>query len=244
MEHKEIKAVFFDCWSTLISFSEKRKDWNTVPLKRHFCGKNEVDWDEVDSFAEQFFQKYYQSAKYEITYDQFLKLIITIFSLKLDCPLHQLNFEVLDGLDPQPIPGIEMFLEYLKKRNCFTAILSDTIYDTSASYDLVKRLIPSSEFAYFFGSCEIGCKKPDPDFFRAGIARSHMDMSSSVYIGDRFCQDVFGSYVSGFSHSVWMNRKGKPKENYANQCDIHLPIYTEVSSYEELFSVFEKGELL
>lgn len=244
MENKELKAVFFDCWSTVISFAEKQKDWNTAPLKRHAKNNSDIDWSKVDAFSDEFFGQYYSTTKYEIKYNQFLNLIITLFHIELDCPLEQMNHEVLMGLDPKPIQGIEEFLSYLDCHGLYYAILSNTIYEDEDSFSLVKRLVPSSNFRYFFGSSDVGVKKPDPSFFHAAIKPSGFLPEQSIYIGDTFYQDVYGSYKAGFCHSIWINTRNKKKEAYASFCDVTLPRYTEVKDYHELVGLFQKGEFL
>ncbi len=241
MKNNDLKAVFFDCWSTVISFAEKQPDWNTAPLKRHAKNNSDIDWAKVDSFSCDFFDRYYATTKFEIKYNQFLNLIITLFHIEIDCPLSELNHEVFQGLDPKPIKGIEAFLSYLTKHGLYHAILSNTIYEDADSFSLVKRLIPSSDFGYFFGSSNVGVKKPDSVFFQTAVKPSGFLLEQSMYIGDTFYQDVFGSYSAGFRNSVWINTRKKKKEAYSSFCDISIPMFTEVSDYDELISLFEKG---
>lgn len=241
MESKRIRAVFFDCWSTVISFSEKRKDWNTAPLKRHAVDCGKIDWDKVDQVSDSFFSRYYQTTKYEIKYTQFLQCLVNLFSIRLDCNLNQLNHEVLDGLDPKPIQGIGNFLSFLEENKIYYAILSNTIYEDEDSMEVIRRLIPKSNFGYFFGSGNIGVKKPDPLFFQAASAPSGIPLADSIYIGDTFYQDVFGSSRAGFAKSVWLNTRGKDKSVYSSLCDVDDVEYVEARDYDELLIKFREG---
>lgn len=241
MESKKIRAVFFDCWSTVISFSEKRKDWNTAPLKRHALDYDRIDWASVDQTADSFFSRYYQTTKYEIKYNQFLQCMMNLYSIRLDCDMEFLNREVLDGLDPKPIQGIGNFLSYLERHNIYHAILSNTIYEDEDSMNVINRLIPSNHFSYFFGSGNVGVKKPDPLFFQAASRPSGIPLSDSMYIGDTFYQDVFGSNQAGFAKSVWLNTRNKDKSVYSSLCDVDSVDYVEVKDYDELLAKFGKG---
>jgi len=240
------KAVFFDCWSTVLTFEEKRKDWNTAPLKRHVRESSSVDWASIDEFVDGFFKRYYQShLDYEISARSFLTLLLRRYHLTLDCSLEMAENEILDGLNPQPVKGIEAFLKTLEKKGIPYYILSNTIYPEEDSFRRVKEKLPDSRFEAFFGSSAIGVKKPNPDFFQTALSYFEQPIGESVYIGDAYYQDVYGSFCSGFALSVWLNWKGKKKdESFVPKNEREAVRYREVRSYDELTEALEKGLLL
>ena len=242
MGDNKLKAVFFDCWSTVISFCEKRKDWNTAPLKNHAINYDSLDWNKIDEFSDKFFKDYYSTTMYDIKYSQFLKLVTRLFSIELNDSIENIQHEVLNGLNPQPIKGIETFLNYLKEQGYYYAVLSNTIYEDEDNEKVIKEKVPTSEFKFFYGSSNIGVKKPDPLFFLTASNASNIPLSQAMYIGDTFYQDVYGSYKAGFKYSIWLNSRNKEKEVYKHLCDVDEPKYKEVKDYYELLELFKNGE--
>ena len=108
------KAVFFDCWDTLISFKMKTATWNIDCLKRHSLNSKQVDWDDINLFANSFLKSYLQSGSlYEIQAEQFLNLIVINFKLNLDCTIKECVHEILSSLSPTAIPYADLFLDIL-----------------------------------------------------------------------------------------------------------------------------------
>lgn len=244
MEKQRIEAVFFDCWDTLISFECKEKRWNILSLKKHCRNKEEVDWDEVFEFSEQFFHQYYEAhTLIEIDILAILSLLVKYFHLELDCPVEVCSHEILCYLDPKPIQGISDFLSYLDFCHIPYYILSNTVYPSEDTMALIQRLIPDHHFGFFLGSKEVGVKKPNPLFFQTGLRMAYKTPENSAYIGDAFLQDVYGSNQAHFALSVWLNHKGKKKSAYGLSEEIvHNTSCLEVSSYAELLSKWKENE--
>ena len=244
MNHFKPKAVFFDCWSTLITFHVKDEDWNTHALKEHTLNRDTVDWAKVDSFADDFFDGYYAShSAYEITAHQFLSLLVRLFGLTLDTDIDTLTHDILTHLDPEPVKGIGDFLHYLDKEGIYYAVLSNTIYNDDDTLALIRKLIPAANPGFFLGSSDLGVKKPNPDFFRAGVLPTGYALADSMYVGDAFYQDVMGSHNAGFGASIWLNWKEKDFRGIENEPWAKDVRYTEVRSYDELREKIEKGQL-
>jgi FMN phosphatase YigB (HAD superfamily) len=171
-------------------------------------------------------------------------LLTRLFHIDLDCSLPECAREILSGLDPKPLPGADAFLTYLDRSSCFYAILSNTLYGEEESLDLVRSLYPHHSFGYYFGSADVGVKKPNPLFFQAGVALSGKDIHHCVYIGDSFFQDINGASQAGFGKAFWLNWKKlsltNPQDQLLQKCVQHQ----EVASYDELLACFQKGEAL
>ncbi len=241
MIKKDLDAVFFDCWDTLISFECPEKKWNILSLYQHSINKDEIDWEKVYEFSEQFFDGYYRSRlNYEIDILAVLRLFVTYFGIVLDCPLEVCTHEILIHLSPKPIDGIDQFLTYLDENGIYYSVLSNTIYSSDDTMALIDKLVPNHHFGFFLGSKDIGVKKPNPIFFQTGVKKAKQEIGKSIYIGDTFYQDVIGSFVSGFKSSVWLNHKGK-EPTFFERADLTDKIkYIEVDSYHSLISALEE----
>jgi len=241
MKKSDARGVFFDCWNTVITFCEKDKNWNVLPLINHCINNENINWDEVKNFSAGFFREYYPSRlNFEINGLQYLNLMVTMFGIKLNCSLETCYHEILSGLDPEPVEGIKQFLSFLKEKGIYFAILSNTIYSDEDTLKIIDRLIPDNGFGFFFGSASVGVKKPNPWFFQAGVIKAGFKPEDCIYIGDAFYQDAYGSYQSGFAHSIWLNWKHESNERHLKLIDKPFE-YTEVSSYQELMERMNNG---
>ena len=118
------KAVFFDCWDTVITFSTKIDNWNQDPLLRHIVEKNQIDIDAINKFISNFLNSYYSSLSlYEIEAEQLYNLVLTTFNLHLDCTVSACSKEILSNLNPKPVEGIDRFLKCLDNDDIYYAIL-------------------------------------------------------------------------------------------------------------------------
>lgn len=243
MENNKINAVFFDCWDTLISFTCDEPRWNILSLEKHCTNHEAIDWDEVFRFSEEIFRKYYQSRLlFELDIIAILSLFQKYFGMELDCPIEECSHEILCYLSPKPIEGIGEFLSFLEEKGIPYYILSNTIYQTEDTLEILKRLIPDHTFGFFLGSKEVGVKKPNPVFFQIGVRMAKKNISEAMYIGDAFFQDVIGSTDAGFATSVWLNHKNKERrcpDGYLLPKDC-----LEVHSYAELIEKIKENDLL
>ncbi len=238
------RAVFFDCWDTLISFKSKTPSWNIACLEKHSINKTEIDWAQVALFTEQFFRRYFRSSNgYEIKDSQLLTLLCHNFHIKLDCSVDDCVHEVLLSLDPQPVEGIERFLSLLNEDEIYHAVLSNTIYDSDDTFKLVNKLLPENGLSFFLGSAEVGVKKPNPLFFNTGLKMSGFRPSESVYIGDSFLADVQGANLSLFSNVIWLNFSKKDVTQFSDLPTYLGLRYVEVSSYDEVINLYKEGKL-
>ncbi len=245
-EKNSDKAVFFDCWDTVIQFATKYENWNSLPLFRHSVNREEINWDEVDAFLKKFFDEYYSTnEKYEIFDFQIYHLLCRYFGIKLDCSIAECTTEILGNLSPSPMPGVSEFLSLLDKDGIYYAILSNTCYDEDISFDLVKKQLPTSNFKLFAASDVVGVKKPNPLFFEVGLKMSQKLPENSVYIGDNIFADVYGSNRAHFNNSIWLNAKGKDidKVFVDKNIDFRKLNFTECRSYRDVIDLYKEGRL-
>ncbi len=245
MKEQKRKAVFFDCWDTVISFREKVRTWNTEPLKKHCRNRDRVDFSEVEAFSDSFLGKYLSApGLYEITAEQFLGLLVERFHLELDCPVPECVREILCYLLPEPMPGIEKFLAALDDDEVPYAILSNTIYGEKETFDIVQKLLPKANFRFLLGSSTFGIKKPYELFFETGMARLDAKPEEAIYIGDSFYADVWGANRAGMNNAIWLNSRKKDKERFRPYIDdFDTLTYLECQDYEEVLLHYRKGDL-
>lgn len=246
MDNSEQRAVFFDCWDTVISFREKIRTWNTEPLKKHCRNRDRIDFSKVEAFSDAFFEAYFKSGSpYEITACQFLNLIVQNFDLELDCALTDCVHEILFYLLPEPMEGLQDFLDLLEGNGIPYAILSNTIYDEDDTAEIVHKLLPKANFRFLLGSSSIGVKKPNPLFFKTGMKRMGVLPENSLYIGDSFMADVVGANRAEMNGAIWLNWRRREKEQFRSYAESEYASLrmTECHSYREVIERFARGEL-
>lgn len=234
---KKIQGVFFDCWDTLLEFHMLEKRWNVLALEGHAINKDDISWEEVYSFSEDFFHSYYSSRlNYELRVNEILNLFVNQFSIRLDCPIETVTHEILKYLSPERVEGADEFLSFLELNKITYACLSNTIYPVDDTRALLEKFYPTHKFPLVLASYEIGVKKPNPLFFKTGVKNLNLDISDCIYVGDKLYQDCFGSYQSGFGKSIylnWKNDKEKQILSFPKHVSLDFP-YLEVKSYDEL----------
>lgn len=241
----KIKAVFFDCWDTLIKFNKSCEDWNIRPIYNHCINKNDYDWDIINEQVLNFLIEYYTKNKdYEIKADSLINLLIRYYDMKLDCSIDDCFVEILNYQDPSPIDGVETFLKYLDDHNIYYAVMSNTIYSSSKTKDLLDSLIPDNNFRFFLGSYEIGVKKPNKLFFKVGAHPSGFDLKECCYIGDSFLEDVYGSHKAGFGYSIWLNTRKLDISNYEQISKEIDGKYKDFEDYYQFISYLESNKVV
>ena len=245
MEINENRAVFFDCWDTLIRFKADDERWNLRPLYNHCINKDSIDWDQVFSFLESFIKKYYFSRSlYEIPVEAIHNLVRMNFDILLDCTVEQTGKEVLSYLNPEPVDNVSDFLCELEKLSIPYYVLSNTIYPMKETKDVIEKHLPGHKFGFVLASKDIGVKKPNELFFTTGVHMANKELLNSIYIGDAFFQDVYGSNKAGFNNSVWLNHKGKKAEvEYERHPGLDKIDYLEVDGYNSLIEILKDNKL-
>ena len=239
-----LKAVFFDCWDTLIRFETKTSSWNTQCLEKHSKNHQQVDWEKVHAFANDFLMKYlHDESIYEIQAVQFLTMLTNLFKIELDCPVSVCVHEILSLLSPSPLANVEDFLDLLNRDGIFHAVLSNTIYDAKESFDLLNHLLPKNGLSFFLGSSEIGVRKPSSLFFEAGLSKAGFEKHNSIYIGDSLVEDVFGSRKAGFHKSIWLNWKKADYIDSNRRSLSEMKSVVVVSSYHEIINLYKEARL-
>ena len=128
------------------------------------------------------------------------------------------------------IPGAEELLKKLQGE-CRLFICSNGTAVVQAGR--LKSAGISPFFEEIFISEEIGCNKPDPEFFRRCFERiPDFDRERCIIIGDSLSSDILGGINAGIK-TCWFNPKHKEGEGYA------VPDY-EIGELEQVPDLLRK----
>lgn len=101
-----------------------------------------------------------------------------------------------------PTKGIEDFLEYLKRKNIRTGVISNISYAPSAVAERINRLLPKNAFEFIITSSNFIFRKPNKRIFDLALEKAGMRADEVWYIGDQYECDVKGALNAGML-PVW-----------------------------------------
>ena len=133
----------------------------------------------------------------------------TLDALGLTGDADALNRDYLARLGEQSdlLPGALEFCEALAP-HCTLALLTNGV--ASVQHGRLSRSPIGRFFPHPFISQELGCQKPQPEFFSAVFrALDLTDLSRAVMVGDTLGSDILGGIRAGVD-TVWFNPKHLP----------------------------------
>lgn len=186
------RAVLFDVFGTLITFSEGRRPFTSAMRELGFDRQQKV------------------AARNLLMTRDFPDLAATIRALeglepgaslsqrsrevaRAELEAHQAGCRVVEG-------AFEL-LDALRARGTRTALVSNL---SSLYVPLVKRLGLHERVDHALYSCEVGLQKPDPAIFEAALAALDASPEESVMVGDSLPSDVRGAAALGLP-AIWIS---------------------------------------
>lgn len=208
--------IFFDCWDTLIEYHEHEVSIFDGLNKYLLNERNEkANVDEIKYFLnvkEKIFNNYFSQNLYELPFELLYNLVLKTTNFSLSVSENKWEDINNDYLLPKPIFGIVDFLSWCKENKISTAVLSNSIYShkfTKKCIEETLKINMNDYFSFMLVSSEIGPKKPNPDFFKAGMGQAKIINSFAFYVGDSVVADVLGSINSGLKPCYFNWKKNK-----------------------------------
>ena len=93
--------------------------------------------------------------------------------------------------------GARELLAEVKTRGYRLGQISNTIYPPEQHDKDLERFGLKAYFEWRIYSSTFGRRKPHPDIFRAGLERIGLSPEETVYVGDRYYEDVQGAQQAG-----------------------------------------------
>ncbi len=201
-----IKAVFFDFYNTLASYSPPREEIYInasrelgihVEAKDLFSSlsmadiyyRNENSRSPIDkksleeqiNFYVEYIDKIIGGAGAQITREQALKILAKIREVKWE-------FKAYDDALPA--------LEILKKRSLIIGLISNVAQDMESTFAKL-GLQPYLNFKVT--SAEVGYDKPRPEIFQAALKKAAANPEETIYVGDQYQIDIVGARGVGIN---------------------------------------------
>jgi len=126
------------------------------------------------------------------------------------------------------LPGAVEFCEALKAGGCKLAIVTNGL--PTAQWGRFNRSPLKDIIPHMFVSMELGCQKPQPEYFdKVCEALGITDRSRAVIVGDSLSSDIRGGVNAGID-TLWYNPEGKETPDYP------APTYV-VRNYQEALRI-------
>ncbi|MCP4567066.1 MAG: HAD family hydrolase [FCB group bacterium] len=204
MIYSGVKGVIFDLGSTLIEY--ENRDWTEIALDGQRLGyKQLLDSDHVLPDFETF------NARLEEIKGEFRQVAISTLNEwnAIDAPTKLLTELGLENAKEQGWNFMEAFYSFIRDpltvedgarktlkslmaRGFKTGLISNTIFEPHQHDVDIKMfgLMPYLGFRIY--STSFGKRKPHKDIFLAGLEEIGLTAEETVYVGDRFTEDVEG----------------------------------------------------
>lgn len=216
----DIKGIIFDLGSTLLEFesrpweeitldAQKRAYDNLVSDNHHLPEfdifnarleeiKNEyraraietlTEWNTVDAFEDILTEYRLTNAR-----DQSIRSVGIFYELVRE------GFVLCEGAHD--------VLEEIKRRGFKTGLISNTIFPGAAHETDLDNfgLLPYLDFRIY--SSDFGYRKPHPVIYKEGLRRIGLSADQTLYIGDRYVEDIDGPQKVGMS-AILKYREGR-----------------------------------
>ena len=126
------------------------------------------------------------------------------------------------------LPGAVEFCEALKGGGCKLAIVTNGL--PTAQWGRFNRSPLKEIIPHMFVSMELGCQKPQPEYFdKVCEALGITDRNRAVIVGDSLSSDIRGGVNAGID-TLWYNPKGQAIPEFPT------PTYV-ASNYQEALSI-------
>jgi len=96
-----------------------------------------------------------------------------------------------------PEPGVHEVLDWLRRRPCKLALVSNTIVPGVTLDDHMRQEGLLEYFPDRFYSCDVGCRKPQRRIFRMALDRLGVEPGEAIFVGDTLEADVKGANRAG-----------------------------------------------
>lgn len=102
----------------------------------------------------------------------------------------------------KPTEGIEIFLEYLKRNEIRTGVISNIAYAPSVVSARINRMLPKNNFEFILTSSNYMFRKPNRRIFDLALEKAELAPEDVWYIGDQYECDIKGASGAGL-FPVW-----------------------------------------
>ena len=121
----------------------------------------------------------------------------------------QLDGPMKDWPQVLEIPGVTAALKVLHSKYTLCIATSAEHSDTQDMAEALARIGVEEYFHFFFSSFDLGCRKPDTEFFSQVLCKTGFSAQYTVSIGDKYQNDILPAKALGLK-TIYFNESGTP----------------------------------
>jgi len=128
------------------------------------------------------------------------------------------------------MPYAKQILDILRDEECKIQMITNGVSETQ--YGRLKATGLESYFENIFVSSEMGCQKPDIEYFDIVLDKINAKSDECIIIGDRLESDILGGLKSNID-TIWLNTKQTSNMDE----DIHVKPTYEIDSLSKMMEL-------
>lgn len=239
------KMILFDYGNTLVY----EPDWDymngeNAVFKHIISNPYNKTPEQLNDFAIELFGTYEKCRNYgfEPASVQSLKYKYDYFNIEFDIDLEKIQQILWDNTSQSvPMPYMKELLEYLKKNNIRTGVISNTGWSGNVMKKRLDNVFPNNAFDFVIASSDYAFRKPSKMLFDLAASKACLNTDDIWYCGDDVGCDVSGAYNAGIFPVLYENDKAKssPYSKAADITDIRFE-FLHIHSWLELIEVLKE----
>lgn len=240
---KDIDAVIFDCWDTVIHHNVS-DTYKGIELLLDVCDNpTNVTKEQLLEDYHLLLNEYYKNCNsYDLRFTALFRYICLSHHLTPRISIDEIEHLFTLHIVPTPMENLDKLIKFLKENNVKIGVCSNTIFSQEQTRKFINSCWPDEPFDFIMASSEYGTKKPNPRFYEVGTLLANSSKNKTIYVGDNFYADVYGSWLAGYKKSIWLNQKHRPKSDYYI---LHPEMpdnieYSEIDDYTQLIDILRE----
>lgn len=234
-----IKGVLFDMGGTLVE---------NIDIKLENIGDCLYKYVNHNVFSKEYFDEYFEKRVIELLknrgekeyqFSSLVKGLASKFYILQDLGI--LEKECCDNLCKYYlVDNVIEYLDYLKMKGVKMIVLSNTCFSKDVIVNQLDQFGLINYFSDVVVSSEYGVRKPNEEFFKAGLKKIGLKSNEVIMIGNSLWADVEGASRLGIK-SILIDEKGdfdKKELNKANN------LIKTIKNYKELFKYHLLEEII
>ncbi|MCL1858429.1 MAG: HAD family hydrolase [Oscillospiraceae bacterium] len=240
------KMIIFDYGHTLV-YEDK---WDGVKGNKallEYCvsNKNNLTAEQITEFADNLFINTNEGRKIGLEFHehQFQQFLNEYLQIEINLSPTENEKVFWDNASPaHAMPHIKETLDYLKKTNIRTAVISNISFSGEALENRINKNLPENKFEFIIASSEYIFRKPNKLIFELALSKANLNAGEVWYCGDSVDFDVEGANNAGI-FPVWYESEIECcyNKNWGNQKTPDFK-HLHIHKWLELIDVLEKSK--
>ena len=230
------KMILFDYGHTLVYEDFFDLTRGGEAFFRHIADKSGIDREQFINHTVELYTSYSRARRelaLELPCDCFTQYLRDYYGIEFDVGETELQTAYWDAISPpNPMPGADELLLFLKEHGIRTAVLSNLWYNEDVLSSRIKRLLPHAGFEFYISTHKYGFRKPHKEIFDLALRMAGLSPSEVWFCGDEPNADIRGAYEAGLL-PIWYTSEVNCPYKFSKEPDPTVP-YCRITDLHEI----------